>query len=418
MRLYDSLEGKRETFTNTGDPVKLYVCGITPYASTHLGHIFTYSASDVLVRHLKYQGFSVRYVQNLTDIDDPILRESKEQEEDWRELGLWWTRRYIDEMKTLNVSAPDDFPRASEVIDSIQETSRRLIQAGVAYEAGGSVFFDVDEWKEFGKLSRLPRDRMLEIANERGNHPDDPRKRNPLDFPLWQAQEAGEPWWDSPWGPGRPGWHIECSTMASRFLGDTIDIHGGGADLEFPHHETEIAQSEAASGKRPFVRCWFHIAMVRHEGEKMSKSLGNLIMVEDLLDRFSPDGLRLYLARHHYREPWSYDAEALASSEELAKKLRSASKYSREGGSAGSRELNHCRKTFVGALDDDLDTPRALAIVEALADETVASDTARSEVSELLREFGNVLGLRLSEEPDEEVRRGWDRHLSDLGKDS
>ncbi|MGD2178151.1 MAG: cysteine--tRNA ligase, partial [Anaerolineae bacterium] len=304
MRLYNTLSRNIETFTPRDEPVSVYVCGITPYDTTHLGHAFTYMAIDVLIRYLEFRGHRVQYVQNVTDVDDDILRRAKEVGETWKALGDRWTAHFIRDMMALNVRPPDHFPRATSVIPQITHVVQRLLDGGVAYESGGNVYFHIDAWYQYGKLSRLPRDEMLPIANERGNHPDDPRKRDPLDFVLWQAQAPGEPAWESPWGPGRPGWHIECSTMAMHYLGDSVDIHSGGADLAFPHHESEIAQAEAATRKRPYVRYWVHTAMVRHGGEKMSKSLGNLVMVNDLLQDWSPNALRVYLACHHYRQPW------------------------------------------------------------------------------------------------------------------
>jgi L-cysteine:1D-myo-inositol 2-amino-2-deoxy-alpha-D-glucopyranoside ligase len=305
LQLYNSLSRRIEPFSPAHATVTFYVCGITPYATTHLGHAFTYAMADTLLRLLEQQGHPVCYVQNLTDVDDAILREARRVQEDYRALGDRWTKHFVQEMQTLNIRAPDHFPRATDALPEIIATVRQLCQVGVAYQAGDSVYFDIDAWSSYGKLSRLSLQEMLPIANARGNDPDDPRKRHPLDFILWQAQSAGEPAWESPWGPGRPGWHIECSTLAQHFLGETIDIHGGGSDLLFPHHESEIAQAECLTGQEPFARWWFHTAMVQLAGRKISKSLGNLIMVQDLLREYSPDAIRLFLAGHHYRQIWA-----------------------------------------------------------------------------------------------------------------
>jgi L-cysteine:1D-myo-inositol 2-amino-2-deoxy-alpha-D-glucopyranoside ligase len=240
MKLYNALSQQVEPFEPIGDAVTVYVCGITPYDTTHLGHAFTYASFDILIRALEQQGYPVRYVQNVTDIDDDILRKGKEVGEDWDSLGNRWTAHFIKDMINLNIRPPEVYPRATDVIDGIINTVQELLDAGVAYESNGNVYFHIDSWADYGKLCRMDRAEMLTIANERGNNPDDPHKKNPMDFVLWQAQAPGEPAWDSPWGPGRPGWHIECSTMSSQFLGKTIDIHGGGADLLFPHHESEI----------------------------------------------------------------------------------------------------------------------------------------------------------------------------------
>lgn len=234
MQLYNVLTGEKETFTPRNNGVSVYVCGITPYDTTHLGHAFTYTSFDVLIRYLEYLGHQVTYVQNVTDIDDDILRKAREVGEDWREVGNRWTAHFIRDMKALNVRPPQHFPRATEAIDEMLAIIQTLLDGGYAYENGGNVYFHVDSWQAFGQLSKLPRGEMLPVANERGNHPDDPHKRDPLDFVLWQAQAPGEPAWDSPWGPGRPGWHIECSTMATDYLGETVDIHGGGRRPHLP----------------------------------------------------------------------------------------------------------------------------------------------------------------------------------------
>lgn len=413
MKLYNSLTGRVEGFEPLGESVTLYVCGITPYDTTHLGHAFTYTVSDVLVRYLEYLGYPVVYVQNVTDIDDDMLRKAEEVGEDWDELGNHWTSHFMEDMKALNVRPPDRFPRATDVIDEIIETVEQLLQAGVAYEVEGSVYFDIDQWAEFGKLSRLPREEMLPIANERGNIPDDPKKRDPLHFVLWQAREAGEPAWDSPWGKGRPGWHIECSTMAKTFLGDRIDIHVGGEDLLFPHHECEIAQVEPVTGQEPFVRYWMHTAMVRFEGEKMSKSLGNLVMAQELFEGWTPDAIRLYLGSHHYRTPWEHDTDKLDQAEELALAIERALRADSGAGDAFDPEPH--RLAFEKAMDDDLDAPKAInaletlaAGVDAAAGEGRAVDTALSQ----LRDMASVFGLQLDRNaPEARVVEGWNEHL-------
>jgi L-cysteine:1D-myo-inositol 2-amino-2-deoxy-alpha-D-glucopyranoside ligase len=414
MQLYNSLTGALEPFEPSGQEVSVYVCGITPYDTTHLGHAFTYAVFDVLIRYLEHKGHSVRYTQNVTDIDDDILRKAREVGDDWQVLGNQWTAHFIQDLQTLNVRPPDHFPRATDFIEEIVESVERLIQCGVAYESGGSVYFGVNAWSEFGKMSRLSRAEMLEIANERGNKPDDPNKRNPLDFVLWQAKAEGEPAWPSPWGEGRPGWHIECSTMAAQLLGKTIDIHGGGADLLFPHHECEIAQAECATGRRPFSRFWMHTAMVHHEGEKMSKSLGNLIMVRDLLEDFSADALRVYMASYHYRTPWAHSDEALSQARSSAERLAAAA--TANGGSGESLTTDDYAQRFTQAMDEDLNSPAALEVLEQLAGEILAGGESGRDIAAaqaLLRQFGAVLGLRLDqEEPGTRVIEGWGRHLT------
>lgn len=413
MNLFNSLSNEIEEFQPEGEEVGVYVCGITPYDTTHLGHAFTYSVADVLIRYLRRLGYPVRYVQNVTDIDDDILRRAESEGTDWRELGDLWTARFIEDMIALNIRPPDHFPRATEAIPSMMRHIADLIGAGVAYVSGGGVYFEVDAWDEFGKLSKLDREEMLPIANERGNHPDDPNKRDPLDFVLWQPEAPNEPSWPSPWGPGRPGWHIECSTMATELLGGTVDIHIGGSDLLFPHHECEIAQVEPLTEGGPFGKVWMHTAMVEHQGEKMSKSLGNLIMARDLLDRYDPDVLRLYLASHHYRKPWEFSrADIVECREDLDALVRAMKVESGEGAAMESEPFDH---DFERAMSSDLDTPTAIGILLRMAVVIVERATRGGDVEkaqESLRSMSSTLGLVL-DRPDsrEDVTRGWQLHL-------
>lgn len=413
MNLYNSFSNRIEPFKPRAQPITMYVCGITPYDTTHLGHAFTYTSADVLIRYLESQGHSVRYVQNVTDIDDDILRKAKVTGQDWQELGNRWTSHFIRDMITLNARPPEVFPRATDVIEQIIEHVEALLDAEVAYEVNGSVYFSIDAWPEFGELSGLARSEMLPIANERGNNPDDPQKNDPLDFVLWQAQTPGEPAWDSPWGPGRPGWHIECSTMATNYLGDTIDIHLGGSDLLFPHHECEIAQVIPVTRENSFVRYWLHVAMVRHEGEKMSKSLGNLVMVRDLLENWSPDALRLYLGSHHYRAPWSHNVDQLEEMAALAERIPKA--LAAESGSGEALDPAPFADAFTQAMDHDLDSPNAVrAVEEFTARIEAAADEGRSlhSAQRALREIGRVFGLRMgAENSSPGVIEGWQAHL-------
>lgn len=321
MRLFNTLSQKIEPFAPVGDTVTLYVCGITPYDTTHLGHAFINVIYDSLVRYLRWRGMGVRYVQNVTDIDDDILRKSREQGVAWDELGKRETERYLSDLRALNVAMPDYYVAASNETAAMIDLITVLLEKGLAYTRDGWVYFSVKRDPDFGKLADaagyVGYENWLATANERGNFPDDPRKEDPLDFVLWQAQQPGEPAWPSPWGPGRPGWHIECSAMGVKYLGPRIDIHGGGADLVFPHHTCEIAQSENATGERPFVRTWMHCAMVRMDGEKMSKSLGNLVLVRNLLPKYTPDAVRVLLLSHHYRDEWEYSVENMRASAAL-----------------------------------------------------------------------------------------------------
>jgi cysteinyl-tRNA synthetase len=411
MKLYNTKTQTVEVFTARDHGVTLYVCGITPYDTTHLGHAFTYTSYDQLIRYLELRGFSVRYAQNVTDIDDDILKRAKETGVDWRELGTRWTDHFINDMIALNVRPPDDFPHATDVIPEIIDSVKELIQAGLAYASNGSVYYAVGRYPDFGQLCHLPHDEMLPVANERGNNPDDHNKQDPLDFVLWQAQAPGEPAWESPWGPGRPGWHIECSTMATKYVGIPVDIHGGGADLCFPHHECEIAQIKPVLEDAPYVRYWMHTAMVEYQGEKMSKSLGNLVMVSDLLKTYSPDALRLYLGSHHYREVWSFHEEDLQHFQALADRFRMAdSAVSGQGNPVSAGEF---ADEFEDAMENDLQTPSALRALEKLAQVILDAGSQQDlkEAQETLRKYGRVFGLTMgSGAPEERVINGWHHH--------
>ncbi|MDP9473525.1 MAG: cysteine--tRNA ligase, partial [Chloroflexota bacterium] len=324
MHLYSTHTGRVERFTPRDGAVGLYVCGVTPYDTTHVGHAFTFLTFDVLLRYLRFDGHAVTYVQNVTDIDDDILRKAREVGTTWDQLGDQEIAKFRQDMRDLNALDPDHYVRATDYIPPMVEMIEKLLKADHAYEAGGNVYFSIESDPDFGKLSHLSRPEMLPVANERGNVADDPNKRDPLDFVLWQAAQPGEPAWDTPWGSGRPGWHIECSAMATSLLGPTVDIHGGGADLIFPHHECEISQSEHATGVSPFVRYWVHTAMVEYQGTKMSKSLGNLVLVRDVLETYSADALRLYLFSNHYRSAWEYQDEVVDEWARLAADLQEA----------------------------------------------------------------------------------------------
>jgi L-cysteine:1D-myo-inositol 2-amino-2-deoxy-alpha-D-glucopyranoside ligase len=396
MQLYNTQTGQVERFTPRDGAVGLYVCGITPYDTTHVGHAFTFLAFDILVRHLRAKDLDVTYVQNVTDIDDDILRKAAELGEAWDEVGRRETEKYLRDMADLNALLPDHYVRATDHVPEMLAIIAPLVAKGHAYEANGSVYFEVATDPEFGKLSHLPPEEMLPIANERGNTPDDPNKRNPLDFVLWQAAAPGEPSWDSPYGPGRPGWHIECSAMASRYLGPTIDVHGGGEDLVFPHHECEVAQSELAFGVEPFARYWMHVAMVDYQGEKMSKSLGNLVLVRDLLGAYHPDAIRLYLVSHHYRASWEFVDGEIETWVGLADDLREAADFPAYG-IEEEVDVAPFRERFLNALDDDLDTPTAIEALREIGQailEAPEEDDVR-DAQATLRELADLLGLSL-----------------------
>ncbi len=377
--LSDTLSDSRKPVPK--EPIKLYVCGVTPYDTTHLGHAFTFVQFDALIRALRWlePEHEVTYIQNVTDIDDSILIRARKLHVDWRSLGDEQLEQYVTDMTGLNVLPPTHLVRATSAIPTMLRLIEALLDREAAYVVeGGSVFFRVRSFPHYGELSKLPRDRMLDIASHQDEPDvDDPRKEDPLDFGLWKAWtgQTDEPCWPSPWGPGRPGWHIECSALCYQFLGEQITIHGGGADLKYPHHENEIAQSETALGVRPFAQIWSHVAMVRMDGEKMSKSLGNMVFLNDLLKTHSSNAIRVYLLRHHYREVWEWSPPGLAEAARLAQWFEAAARGPDSVGTSG-------REALADALADDLDTPRALEILETLSGDT-------------LRELGGVLGLAL-----------------------
>lgn len=352
MRLYDTARQAVVAF-EPGPDVLMYTCGITPYDATHLGHAATFLAFDVLQRRLIDLGHSVTCVRNVTDVDDPLFAKARELGVHYLDLAAGEEARFERDMEALNALPVSSTPRASSAIPDIRGFIGMVLDRGFAYEAGGAVYFDVSKSSSFGTVSHLSEAEMLDLAAERGGQVDDPNKRHPLDFVLWQPSHDDEPSWDTLWGPGRPGWHIECSALALRELGTTIDLHGGGADLIFPHHECERAQSEAATGE-PFVKHWMHTALISKDGEKMSKSLGNLVFVDELRSKWDPRAIRIGIVEHHYRTGWEWDDDLMPrSADRLQAWLASAD------GRAGDA-IDAVRE----ALDDDLDTPRAVAAID------------------------------------------------------
>ncbi len=403
LRLFDARRAEIVPFAPIGSgPVGLYVCGVTPYDTGHLGHAFTYLSFDVLRRYLEFLGHRVTYVQNVTDVDDDMLKRARETGEDYLDLGNRHLTTFLTEMAALNWLPPDVLPRATEHIPQMLEQIERLVANGHAYAAEGHVYYSVDSCPTYGELSKLSREEMLPVALERGSRPEMPGRRDPLDFVLWQPSLPDEPAWESPWGAGRPGWHIECSAMGIAYLGSHFEIHGGGRDLAFPHHESEIAQAEAATGQRPFVDWWMHAGMLRYEGEKMSKSLGNLVLVRDLLRSFSGDAIRLYLVSHHYRSELTYEQADLEAAALNAAQLRTASLEAGVGEADPATldpAVRQHRDRFLDAMDNDLDTPSAVPELLALADLALgeADPGPRADAARTVRELGTrILGLRLA----------------------
>jgi len=394
MKITNTLSGQKEKFIPQGDEVKMYVCGVTPQSEAHIGHAMSYINFDVIRRYLKFRGYKVKCVQNFTDIDDKIIVKASALGISIAELAENNMAAFMRDMDDLNVVRMDLYPRATQEIPKIIEVVQGLIDKGYAYPANSSVYFRVTKLADYGKLAHRTLDQMLAGARvEIGDE-----KENPMDFVVWKAAKPGEPSWDSPWGEGRPGWHIECSAMSLKYLGESLDIHGGGADLIFPHHENEIAQSESFTGKKPFVKYWMHNGLLRLGEEKMSKSIGNIISIKQILDKYPSDALRIFVLGSHYRSPLTYTSEALEAAASGAKRMRQAIESTTIGGAVSALDNSMYRQRFIEAMDDDFNTPQALA---SLFDITRELNRLRSEGydisagQELLKELSGVLGLTL-----------------------
>ncbi len=401
MRLYNSMTRKREDFEPLGDEVLMYVCGVTVYDKPHMGHALSSIVFDVLHRYMEYRGLRVRRVQNFTDVDDKIINRANQEGISSEEVAEKNVTAFFDAMDALNVRRATVHPRATEDMPEIIDMISTLLDQGAAYEAGGSVYFRVRSDPDYGKLSGRSIDEMLEGTRFEM----DDAKEDPADFALWKASKEGEPAWDSPWGKGRPGWHIECSAMALKHLDRQIDIHGGGLDLIFPHHENELAQSETALGVDPFVQVWMHNGMLRKAGdEEMSKSLGNVVNVEDAVEKNSADAIRLWVLQSHYRSPSALNENSIDQAESALRTLRIASQVEPKTG-GDLLDPSSFRDQFVQAMDDDLNTPRALAAIFDLAHAINRNHANGSDVTQarhLLIELTSVFGLTL-EEPDRPV---------------
>lgn len=415
MRVYNTLTGKVEEFKPIEEgKVKIYACGVTVYDLCHIGHARSAVVFDVIVRYLRYRGYEVTFVRNFTDIDDKIINRAQAEGISWDEVARKYTEEYYRDMDRLGILRADIEPKATEHIREMIQIIQGLIEKGYAYtvdeEEGKSVYFSVEKFPEYGKLSKKKLDELLEGARVEV----DPRKRSPFDFALWKASKAGEPWWDSPWGKGRPGWHIECTAMSMKYLGETFDIHGGGADLIFPHHENEIAQSEAYTGK-PFAKYWIHNGFVTINKEKMSKSLGNVLNIRDLLELYDAEALRLFLLSSHYRSPIEFNHESIREAElsldRVYGTLMRVEDFLRNKVTGGTKDshdelresLRNLRARFIEAMDDDFNTARALGVIfefikelnraldrkPSSEDFSLLLETAKSE----LKELGQVLNL-------------------------
>ncbi len=412
LRIYNTLSGKKEVFKPLrGKKVGMYVCGVTVYDLCHIGHARSTIVFDVIFRYLRFLGYAVTYVRNITDLDDKIIKKANEEGVGWEEIAQRYTREFNSDMDVLGLEKPTHEPKATDHIREMIRMAERLMERGYAYQVNGDVYFSVEKFKGYGKLSKRSPEQMKAGARVEI----DEKKRNPLDFALWKASKPSEPSWDSPWGRGRPGWHIECSVMSQTYLGETIDIHGGGKDLIFPHHENEIAQSEGATGK-PFAQFWIHNGFVNINREKMSKSLGNILTIKEILNHYHPEIIRLFLLSHHYRSPVDFSEQNLGEAKMSMDRFYSALKRMDElEGQGGQRtpgeevqktneEVKGFPKRFQEAMDDDFNTALALGHFHDLArniNALMADGYSRHSfpasllvsAKDKFRRFGNILGL-------------------------
>jgi len=412
MKVLNTLTNRLEEFEPLNDKkVGIYACGVTVYDLCHIGHARSAVVFDVIVRYLRYRGFDVKFVRNFTDIDDKIINRANKEGLTWKDIAERYTEEYYKDMDRLGIARADVEPRATEHIADMIEIVKALIEKGYAYTVdegeAQSVYFSVEKFPQYGKLSKKKIDELMSGARV---DPDE-RKRSPLDFALWKASKPNEPWWESPWGKGRPGWHIECSAMSLRHIGETLDIHGGGADLIFPHHENEIAQSEAYTGK-PFAKYWIHNGFVTIDKEKMSKSLGNVLNIRDLLDMYDAEALRLFLLSSHYRSPIEFSHEYIKEAEATLDRVYSTiwriedfENVEPKDKSKSKIELNirNLKSEFEKAMDDDFNTAKALGVIfefikelNRFMDKKPSNKedlTLLSYAKKIIKELGGVLNL-------------------------
>ena len=406
QRIYNTLTRQKEPLvTLQNRVVKMYVCGPTVYDKAHVGHGMSTIVYDILRRYLEYRGYEIRHVMNYTDVDDKVIERAKVLGTDPLELAQEHIKEYEDHIQALNILPATVFPRATQEIDQIISMVKDLIASDHAYAVEGDVYYRVNSKEDYGKLSG----RNLDDMQAGARIEIDARKENPMDFVLWKSSKPGEPSWDSPWGPGRPGWHIECSAMNLHHLGEQIDIHGGGTDLIFPHHENEIAQTESLTGK-PFARYWVHNGMLQFSGNKMSKSIGNIVTIEDFLDQHDPDTLRMMVLNASYRSPLTFNDEVVAQAERNLERLRSSLRPARPAGGSISdsasqtldRQMEITQQGFIEAMDDDFNTAGALGhlfdlvrTINQVRDDGLDQEKL-SPAQELVRELAEeVFGLRL-----------------------
>ncbi len=410
LRVYNTLTRQKEEFSPlTPGKIGIYVCGITAYDYCHMGHARSAIVFDVIVKYLRYLGYDVTYVRNFTDVDDKIIRRANEEGKSATEIAEFYIKAFYEDMDALGVARADIEPRATEHISEMIALIGRLLEKGYAYVAEGDVYFSVEKFPRYGQLSKRNLEEMMAGARVEV----DPKKRHPLDFALWKAAKPGEPWWESPWGKGRPGWHLECSAMSMKYLGETFDIHGGGQDLIFPHHENEIAQSEAATGK-PFVRYWVHHGFLTINQEKMSKSLGNFFTIREVIAKYHPEAIRLFFLNHHYRSPVDFSDAALEEATNALEKVYLTFKRIQErGGEIKNpppdealkeeplyQEITNVEESFKEAMNDDFNTALALGhifggikAINVYLQQPEVNKGLLGWVAAKLKSLGGILGI-------------------------
>ncbi len=398
MKVYNTLTREKEDFVPIHkNRVNMFVCGPTVYDMPHIGHARTYVAFDAIARYLRYKGYQVFYLMNITDIDDKMIQRANERGIAVKELARQYTDAFMQDMEALGVTSVNLYANATDYIDEIIWQVKTLIEKGYAYESNGSVYFEVNKFKGFGKLSRQKMDELKAGARVEL----DENKRNPEDFALWKAHKEGEPWWESPWGKGRPGWHVEDTAITFTYFGEQYDLHGGAQDLIFPHHESEIAIAESISGKEPFVKYWLHTGFLNLKGEKMSKSLGNVLTIREMTKRYLADTLRFYFLYTHYRSPIDFSFDDLEETHRALTGMKRNAQDLREIAKSAEPDMSEAvkfRERFIEVMDDDFNTREAIANLFSLFNEANKHRDNPALVAGYLKvagEIANVLGIRL-----------------------
>jgi len=419
LKIYNTLTRKKEDFVPIKkNEVHMFVCGITPYDSPHIGNLRAFLNYDLIARYLRFSGYELFYLQNITDIDDKIIKRAAEKKTSWKKLGNEYFRELKKILKILHVNSVDKYAKATAHIPDIIRQIQTLLEKGYAYESDGTVFFDIRKFKDYGKLSGQ---NIKKLQKAKREIEEDENKKHPYDFALWKAKKLGEPSWQSPFGPGRPGWHIEDTAITEHYFGQQYDIHGGGMDLIFPHHECEIAQQEAASGKKPFVKYWIHSGFINVNGEKMSKSLGNFVTAKEIVDEFSPETIRFAMHSIHYRSPADFSENMLEQAKSTLQKISDFSyrlKYTKIKSSKEDKKIKKYIEKFFLELDNDFNTPKALSALfelikytNQLIDKKLFSKQDKKNISSFLKNFEKIFGIKINTKPTDNIPKDIEKLL-------